>query len=173
MLVAPLLFFFRVDLAERVLAGDEAKGTAAPPGRMDRSDIVNMDYFPDVACLEAFAFHVGCELDHCAGGILFAQVAGQEELCESNGYYLHTYICRTGTIAEHIDLDAVFDFYCKLGIYAPRDEVRRLCDVEIRQYGTPNAPFVYFTPYSEAQLIASGLLLGYPLESTVSIVCGY
>lgn len=100
-------------------------------------------------------------------------VAGQEELCESNGHYLHTDICRTGTIAEHIDLDAVFDFYCKLGIYAPRDEVRRLCDVEIRQYGTPNAPFVYFTPCSEAQLITTGLLLGYPLESTASILCGY
>lgn len=67
-------------------------------------------------------------------------VSGQEELRESNEHYLHTYICRTGTIAEHIDLDAVFDFYCKLGICAPGDEVRRLCDVEIMQYGTPNAP---------------------------------
>ena len=61
-------------------------------------------------------------------------VTDQEELFESNEHYLHTYICPTGTIAEHIDLDVVFDFYCKLGIYAPRDEVRRLCDVEIRQY---------------------------------------
>ena len=100
-------------------------------------------------------------------------VARQEELPESKGHYLHTYICRTGTIAEHIDVDAVLDFYDKLGIYAPRDEVRRLCDVEIMQYGTPNAPFVYFNPCSEAQLITTGLLLGYPLESTASILCGY
>ncbi len=101
-------------------------------------------------------------------------VAGEEKLLESGDTCLHTFICRTGTIADHIDLDAVFDFYTKLGIYdAPRDAVRRLCDVEIRQYGTPNAPFVYFESCTAAELITTGLLLGYPLESTASILGGY
>lgn len=70
-------------------------------------------------------------------------------------------------------MDVVFDFYCKLGIYAPNDEVCRLCDVEIRQYGTPNAPFVYFEVCTAAEQITTGLLLGYPLESTASILCRY
>lgn len=101
-------------------------------------------------------------------------VAGQEELRESNQHYLYTFICRTGTIADHIDLDAVFDFYTKLGIYdAPRDAVCRLCNVEIRQYGTANAPFIYFNAATDAEWITTGLLLGYPLESTASILCGY
>lgn len=97
-------------------------------------------------------------------------VAGQEELRESSEHY---YVCRTGTIADHIDLDAVFDFYTKLGIYAPRDVVRRLCNVEIRLCGTPNAPFVYLEACTAAELIITGLLLGYPIESTASILCGY
>ena len=97
----------------------------------------------------------------------------QEALCKSSEHYLHTYICRTGAIAEHIDLEAVFDFYCKPGIYAPRYEVRRLCDVEIMQYGTPNTLFVYLETYTTAELFTTGLLLGYPLESTASILCGY
>lgn len=100
-------------------------------------------------------------------------VAGEEKLLESGDTCLHTYICRTGTIADHIDLEAVFDFYGKLGIDAPRDEVRRLCDVEIMQYGSSDAPFVYFNACTEAELITTGLLLGYPLESTASILWGY
>lgn len=106
-------------------------------------------------------------------GLSKGVVTDQEELCESNEHYLYTYICQTRTIAEYIDLDVVFDFYCKLGIYAPNDEVCRLCDVEIRQYGAPNAPFVYFGVCTAAEQITTGLLLRYPLESTASILSGY
>ena len=100
-------------------------------------------------------------------------IADQEELIESDGRCLHTFICRTGTIADHIDLDAVFDFYEKLGITVPTEEVRRLCNIEIKQYGLANAPFVYFNAKTAAELITTGLLLGYPLESTASILTGH
>lgn len=89
---------------------------------------------------------------------------------------LHTYICRTGTISEYIDLDMVFDFYEKLGAHISSTEkvdVKRLCDIEIRQYGSGNTPFQYTQVESRTQLITTGLLLGYPIESTVSILRGH
>lgn len=89
---------------------------------------------------------------------------------------LHTYICRIGTISEYIDLDMVFGFYEKLGVHISRTEkaeVKRLCDIEIRQYGADNVPFRYTQAESRPQLISTGLLLGYPVESTVSILQGY
>ena len=96
----------------------------------------------------------------------------QEALCKSSEHYLYTYVCQTRTIAEHIDLDAVFDFCCKLSIYAPSDEVRRLCDVETMQY-THHVPFVYLESCTAAKQITTGLLLGCPFESTANILCGY
>lgn len=41
------------------------------------------------------------------------------------------------------------------------------------QYGTPDAPLVYFKSCTAAELITTGLLLGYPLESTASILGGH
>lgn len=90
--------------------------------------------------------------------------------------FLHTYICRTGAISEYIDLDMVFGFYEKLGVHISSEEeaeVKRLCDIEIRRYGTSSAPFQYAQAATKAQLISTGLLLGYPIESTVSILQGH
>ena len=37
----------------------------------------------------------------------------------------------------------------------------------------PKYPFVYYKPCTATELITTGLLLGYPFESTCSILCGY
>lgn len=103
---------------------------------------------------------------------IFADIEGipSREDCFS------TYICRAGRITDYIDLDLVFGFYQKLGLVLSEYEkaqVKRLCNYEIRLYGTAQAPFVYSDAVTTAELITTGLLLGYPIESTASILQGY
>lgn len=52
-------------------------------------------------------------------------------------------------------------------------EIRRLCGLEIRSYGAISAPFQYTQAETKVQLVTAGLLLGCPIESTVSILQGY
>lgn len=90
--------------------------------------------------------------------------------------HLHTFICRHGRIADYIDLDAVFSFYKKLGIIirdSMKAEVEHYCSCEIKTFGTSNAPFQFRQPVRDSEFVANGLLLGYPIESTASILFGY
>ena len=90
--------------------------------------------------------------------------------------HLHTFICRQGKISDYIDLDAVFSFYKKLGITIPdsmKAKVVQYCNYEIKTYGTSNAPFQFRRWEGDAELVANGLLLGYPIESTASILLGH
>ena len=90
--------------------------------------------------------------------------------------WLSTFICREGTIADYFDLESVFEFYEKLGIVFPallKAEVKRLCGIEIRRYGEKEAPYLFYNSESDTKLVTTGLLLGYPIESTASIICGY
>lgn len=102
-------------------------------------------------------------------------VGGIETLLNIENF-LYTYICREGRIADYIDIDSVFEFYNKLGLPFPQhvvDQVKTWCNIEIKDFGGENAPFRYFNPYMPEEFITTGLLLGYPLESTASILCGY
>jgi hypothetical protein len=88
----------------------------------------------------------------------------------------YTFIYRAGTISDYIDLDMVFDFYDKLGYHistAEEKEIRCLCGCEIKRFGTAQAPFQYAHAATAADFITTGLLLGYPIESTVSILQGH
>ena len=90
--------------------------------------------------------------------------------------YFYTFIYRAGTISDHIDLDMVFDFYDKLGYRistAEEKEIRCLCGCEIKLFGTAQAPFQYAHAATTTDFITTGLLLGYPIESTVSILQGH
>lgn len=89
---------------------------------------------------------------------------------------LYTFICRTGCISDHIDLATVFESYDKLGCHLSEDdkkEITRLCGIEMCQYGKDQAPFSYVHAAGVVQLVVTGLLLGYPIESTVSIIDGH
>ncbi len=89
---------------------------------------------------------------------------------------LYTFICRTGCISDHIDLGSVFEGYDNLGCHLSeheRKEIIRLCGIEICQYGKGQAPFSYVHAAGVVQLVVTGLLLGYPIESTVSIIEGH
>ena len=105
---------------------------------------------------------------------IFADI---ERLVEAE-QFLYTFICRKGTIADYFDLELVFEFYKVLGAELPqslKQAVRELCTKEIKTFGGPNPPFDYLhlNPAAPAELITTGLLLGYPIESTVSLLCGY
>ena len=87
--------------------------------------------------------------------------------------YRETHISRKGRISDYYDLDAVFDHYVRLGIgltSAEESLIREYCDAEIASYATEEAPFDYNNIRTIEQLVANGLLLGYPLESTASII---
>lgn len=89
---------------------------------------------------------------------------------------LYTYICREGRIADYFSLDGVFEFYGKLGLRFPDiivNEVKELCNLEIKTFGGENPPFLYADADTDVEFITTGLLLGYPIESTASILCGY
>lgn len=98
------------------------------------------------------------------------------EVRENSEDILYTYVCREGRIADYFELNAVFEFYDKLGLRFPEiivDEVKELCNLEIRTFGGTNPPFLYYNANTDVELITTGLLLGYPIESTASILCGY
>ena len=91
--------------------------------------------------------------------------------------YKETHICRKGTLNDYYDLEAVFGHYRKLGLNFPLFEVRQiiplLYETDISVFGTDEAPFDFRRPSTIEELIVDGLLLGYPLESTASLIQGY
>lgn len=102
---------------------------------------------------------------------IFAGVEDQQ----SGPAYLNTFICRIGSISDYINLDTVFESYEKLGHYvsvSEKKEVEHLCTCEMKLYGTDKAPFSYSRAGTTAEFITTGLLLGYPIESTVSVLHG-
>lgn len=105
-----------------------------------------------------------------------------DELCAgidsrlSSEQYLSTFICRRGTLKDYFELDAIFSFYEKLGaslLDHMKETVCQCCSVEISDFSVPSAPYEYYNAASQAELVTTGLLLGYPIESTASLLTGY
>lgn len=115
------------------------------------------------------------EFQKIVDGLPVGVTAGIEGKHDMEGF-LHTFICREGKIADYFDLDDVFEFYSKLGLEFPQSvvgQVKALCDIEIKTFGGEKPPFFYYQADTAVELITTGLLLGYPIESTASILCGY
>lgn len=82
------------------------------------------------------------------------------------------YICRRGYLQDFFDLEQVLEDYRRMGIVLSEPERRILLGlggIELSQFATGN-PMCYFRCASDAELITTGLLLGYPLESTASLL---
>lgn len=101
--------------------------------------------------------------------------AGIDEHFPRDGWF-RTYICRRGTIKDFFDLDTVFLFYESLGVSVSehvKSTVHQYCDIEMSGFASVSAPYKYHNANSQAELITTGLLLGYPIESTASLITGY
>ena len=84
-----------------------------------------------------------------------------------------TCISRKGCLNDYYDLDAVFEHYDRLGITLYETEkalIREWCNVELSVFATEEAPFDHVNVLNPEELVTNGLLLGYPLESTASIL---
>lgn len=87
--------------------------------------------------------------------------------------YVTTHICRKGSLADYYDLAAVREHYSRLGVILTDNEwidVLLHCSLELSTFGTVDAPFDYVNASTAVELIVTGLLLGYPLESTASLI---
>lgn len=83
------------------------------------------------------------------------------------------YICRKGCLADYFDIDAVLDYYERLGLRVNefiRRNVRYIATFEICSFGQPDPPVDYLSTYDPVSAIITGLLLGYPIESTASFL---
>ena len=89
-----------------------------------------------------------------------------------NDRFFPFYICRRGCLQDFFDLEQVLEDYRRMGIVLSEQERRILLGlgcIELSQFATGN-PMCYFHCASDAELITTGLLLGYPLESTASLL---
>lgn len=128
-------------------------------------------YFPDAPTLEEAKHEFGVFKESLPSGFF-----AEEEKRINVSKFFYTFVCREGNISDYINLEAVFGFYKKLGrelSSLEKREVEKLCSIPIKAYGTTEAPFLYTRAATDVELVTTGLLLGYPIESTVSIIQGY
>ena len=93
----------------------------------------------------------------------------------SMGKTIFADICKKGLIADYIDIDSVFAAYSRLGVHIAADaaiQIQELCRVPIERYAGKSAPYKYFDAKGGVELVVTGLLLGYPLESTAWLIEG-
>ena len=79
------------------------------------------------------------------------------------------YICKTGAIRDYIDIDDVISAYGRFEMILNEshwNRVRELCSIPIGGFSS-NDHMDYANTKSVAEYIVAGLLLGYPIESTV------
>lgn len=84
------------------------------------------------------------------------------------------YICRRGCLKDLFDLEQVLEEYKKMGLELPGQEQKSLFslgEIELAEFASA-APMCYYDTRTDAEYIATGLLLGYPLESTASNMMG-
>ncbi len=137
-------------------------------GRYQR---LQSSYFPDLPSMEEALQEFQKIVDALPAGV----TAGVESRHDMEDF-LHTFICREGAIADYFDLGDVFKFYGRLGLVFPPyvvDQVKALCQIEMKSFGGDKPPFLYYQAGGPVELITTGLLLGYPIESTASLLCGY
>ena len=90
-----------------------------------------------------------------------------------DSYEIH--MCKKGILEEYIDLEKVLNAYKRLGIeisVKTKEKITLLSKEEMCNYFTLNNKykFDYTNPQNQAELIFNGMLLGYAIESTASLI---
>jgi len=99
---------------------------------------------------------------------------GQEEPDRegSSCRFRYVFVCKKGCISDFINTDDVFSAYERFGIVITdeaKERINELCCVPLEKYAD-KAIFDYANPGDGADLVVTGLLLGYPLESTAYLL---
>ena len=104
-------------------------------------------------------------------------ILGNENPHETkNGPYTshHHFICKIGALTDYINMDDVFATYTRLGIVIGDDmanHIKELCSGNsLETFASLSAPVNYANTPTALDLIISGLLLGYPIESTAWLI---
>lgn len=93
-----------------------------------------------------------------------------------NGYTYNIDIIRKGSISEYIDIDEVLELYALHGVNnIDIKNIKEMCSVEMRELVQENNEFNYdyANPKRLEDYIVTGLLLGYPIESTILLIHPY
>ena len=81
-------------------------------------------------------------------------------------------VTRKGSISDYLDMDAVRKTYLALGIdFLDFGALGNYADMPMLQLLDGTAGLDYGNPRSNEHCAVTGLLLGYPLESTASFIC--
>ena len=173
---SPFCSWANLDCCGGWASDDTYLDTAVQEGRKlydGRAEHLRSSYSPDLPSMDEALQ----EFQKMAEGLPAGVTAGIEESGRENAEgFLYTFICREGKIEDYFDINDVFEFYGKLGLNLPQyvsAQVNELCGIEIKAFGGDKPPFIYYQADSPIELITTGLLLGYPLESTASILCGH
>ncbi|MBP3930246.1 MAG: hypothetical protein J6D47_11880 [Peptostreptococcaceae bacterium] len=86
-----------------------------------------------------------------------------------------TYSYKDGCVADYIDIENVFDVYSQFGITLFEDDkdiIRKMSNEKMSIYVNKNNKFSfdYANPVRIHEWVFNGMLLGYPIETTVSIL---
>ena len=88
-------------------------------------------------------------------------------------YYYYVDVTRKGCISDYIDMNAVRKTYDALGIDRLNfDAVCEYANMPMISLLDGTAGFDYANPKNDIQYVITGLLLGYPLESTAACITG-
>lgn len=85
------------------------------------------------------------------------------------------YICRRGKISDYIDIDKVLTEYQNLHfpVYKGEKKIRKYANIEMKEFSNPQSVSLdYANPRETEHYVITGLLLGYPIESTISVIMG-
>lgn len=97
-------------------------------------------------------------------------LAGKEIVM--NDKFFPFYICRRGRLKDFFNLEQVLEDYRRMGFILSAEDKKmfyQLSNIELAQFST-GEPMCYSHCTSDAELMITGLLLGYPLESTASLL---
>ena len=91
-----------------------------------------------------------------------------------HGYYGYTinqvYITRTCSLKDLFDIDSIIDAYKKHDIWIDKEDIMPYMQKPIMDLMKED---FFLNPADDTELVITGLMLGYPIESTASIIFGY
>ncbi len=95
-------------------------------------------------------------------------------------YQYMLYVSKKGTLADYFDLERLSDVYMSCGIVLDQQKMRDYFGRELSWFGNEEVcPIQLHDCIGREELAVTGLLFGYPVESTIALLqktidtCGY